>query len=207
MWLGRSRNRMDVKLFLYGAVLNNNASSGAGQDEGDPMEIALLHMAREAGMIPEQVRMMNHRKREIPFDSARKLMTTVNEVEGQELIFVKGAVDVLLKKCSRLANPAAGQGEVRDGRKRSAAGAGDRFPGVPESGYGTGSRTGAGGVPSRSLSSSDRQKILNQNTLWSSRGLRVLALACRPYAEAGKNAEEEDLIFLGLMAMMDPPRP
>ena len=95
MWLGRSRNRMDVKLFLYGAVLNNNASSGAGQDEGDPMEIALLHMAREAGMIPEQVRMMNHRKREIPFDSARKLMTTVNEVEGQELIFVKGAVDVL----------------------------------------------------------------------------------------------------------------
>ena len=127
-------------------------------------------------------------------------MTTVNEVEGQELIFVKGAVDVLLKKCSRLANPAAGQGEVRDGRKRSAAGAGDRFPGVPESGYGTGSRTGAGGVPSRSLSSSDRQKILNQNTLWSSRGLRVLALACRPYAEAGKNAEEEDLIFLGLMA-------
>ena len=153
MWLGRSRNRMDVKLFLYGAVLNNNASSGAGQDEGDPMEIALLHMAREAGMIPEQVRMMNHRKREIPFDSARKLMTTVNEVEGQELIFVKGAVDVLLKKCSRLANPAAGQGEVRDGRKRSAAGAGDRFPGVPESGYGTGSRTGAGGVPSRSLSS------------------------------------------------------
>lgn len=207
MWLGRSRNRMDVKLFLYGAVLNNNASSGAGQDEGDPMEIALLHMAREAGMIPEQVRMMNHRKREIPFDSARKLMTTVNEVEGQELIFVKGAVDVLLKKCSRLANPAAGQGEVRDGRKRSAAEAGDGSLGVPESGHGTGPRTGAGGVPSRSLSSSDRQKILNQNTLWSSRGLRVLALACRPYAEAGKNAEEEDLIFLGLMAMMDPPRP
>lgn len=42
MWLGRSRNRMDVKLFLYGAVLNNNASSGAGQDDGDPMEIALV---------------------------------------------------------------------------------------------------------------------------------------------------------------------
>lgn len=227
MWLGRSRNRMDVKLFLYGAVLNNNASSGGGQDEGDPMEIALLHMAREAGMIPEQVRMMNHRKREIPFDSARKLMTTVNEVEGQELIFVKGAVDVLLKKCSRLANPAASQAEGKNSGKLSAAEAGDRFPDGPEggtgygsgtgyrsktgygsgAGYRSGTGTGTGGVPSRSLSSSDRQRILNQNTLWSSRGLRVLALACRPYAEAGKNGEEEDLIFLGLMAMMDPPRP
>ena len=202
-WLENEKRRSDVRLLLMGAVLNNNAS---GQD-GDPMETALFNMAREAGLIPEQVRLQSPRKGEIPFDSRRKLMTTVNEIEGHDIVFVKGAVDVLLKKCSRLANPAAGQGEVRDGRKRSAAGAGDRFPGVPESGYGTGSRTGAGGVPSRSLSSSDRQKILNQNTLWSSRGLRVLALACRPYAEAGKNAEEEDLIFLGLMAMMDPPRP
>ena len=178
MWLGKNRSRADVKLFLYGSVLNNNASPGSSQDEGDPMEVALLHMVREAGLIPEQVRMMNHRKREIPFDSSRKLMTTVNEVDGEEIIFVKGAVDVLLKKCSRLANPASGQ-----------------------------DKTGRMSIPSRALSSSDQLRILDQNGLWSSRGLRVLAIACRPYAEAGKNGEEEDLIFLGLMAMMDPPRP
>ena len=176
-WLSAGRNRTDVKMLLNASVLNNNASTGSSQDEGDPMEIALLHMARESGMIPEQVRMMSPRKREIPFDSSRKLMTTVNDIGGTDLIFVKGAVDVLLKKCSRLANPAAQQNE--------------------ESGL----------VPSRALSSSDRQKILNQNTLWSSKGLRVLAMACRPYAEAGKNGEEEELIFLGLVAMMDPPRP
>ncbi|MCD8278812.1 cation-translocating P-type ATPase, partial [Enterocloster citroniae] len=106
-WLEKNKARTDVKMLLYGAMLNNNASTGSSQDEGDPMEIALLHMAREAGMIPEQIRMMSPRRREIPFDSARKLMTTVNEVEGTDLIFVKGAVDVLLKKCTRLANPAS----------------------------------------------------------------------------------------------------
>ena len=198
-WLEKNKARTDVKMLLYGAMLNNNASTGSSQDEGDPMEIALLHMAREAGMIPEQIRMMSPRRREIPFDSARKLMTTVNEVEGTDLIFVKGAVDVLLKKCTRLANPASS------------------FPGG-EGGAGTGSSNPGGGtpggpmeapnpVPSRILSSSDRQKIMNQNGSWSSKGLRVLALACRPYQSAKKNGEEEELIFLGLVAMMDPPRP
>ena len=198
-WLEKNKARTDVKMLLYGAMLNNNASTGSSQDEGDPMEIALLHMAREAGMIPEQIRMMSPRRREIPFDSARKLMTTVNEVEGTDLIFVKGAVDVLLKKCTRLANPASS------------------FPGG-EGGVGTGSSNPGGGtpggpmeapnpVPSRILSSSDRQKIMNQNGSWSSKGLRVLALACRPYQSAKKNGEEEELIFLGLVAMMDPPRP
>ncbi|MCB7065069.1 cation-translocating P-type ATPase [Enterocloster citroniae] len=198
-WLEKNKARTDVKMLLYGAMLNNNASTGSSQDEGDPMEIALLHMVREAGMIPEQIRMMSPRRREIPFDSARKLMTTVNEVEGTDLIFVKGAVDVLLKKCTRLANPASS------------------FPGG-EGGVGTGSSNPGGGtpggpmeapnpVPSRILSSSDRQKIMNQNGSWSSKGLRVLALACRPYQSAKKNGEEEELIFLGLVAMMDPPRP
>ena len=96
------------------------------------MEIALLHMAREAGMIPEQIRMMSPRRREIPFDSARKLMTTVNEVEGTDLIFVKGAVDVLLKKCTRLANPASsfpgGEGaRARDQVTREAAPRADQW--------------------------------------------------------------------------------
>ncbi len=105
-WLENEKRRSDVRLLLMGAVLNNNAS---GQD-GDPMETALFNMAREAGLIPEQVRLQSPRKGEIPFDSRRKLMTTVNEIEGHDIVFVKGAVDVLLKKCTRLANPAAGQG-------------------------------------------------------------------------------------------------
>ena len=200
-WLENETRRSDVRLLLMAAVLNNNAS---GQD-GDPMETALFNMAREAGLIPEQVRLQSPRKGEIPFDSRRKLMTTINEIEGSDIVFVKGAVDVLLKKCTRLANPAAGQ-------KAGTAGPG----------------AGAA-IPSRTLSSSDRQRILEQNSRWSARGLRVLAFACRPLNEAGKEngnsgyAEakagnsreqsslsgrlEDDLVFLGLTAMMDPPRP
>ncbi|XBX10575.1 cation-translocating P-type ATPase [Enterocloster clostridioformis] len=200
-WMESETRRSDVRLLLMAAVLNNNAS---GQD-GDPMETALFNMAREAGLIPEQVRLQSPRKGEIPFDSRRKLMTTINEIEGSDIVFVKGAVDVLLKKCTRLANPAAGQ-------KAGTAGPG----------------TGAA-IPSRTLSSSDRQRILDQNSRWSARGLRVLAFACRPLNEAGKESGnsgyaeakagnsreqsslsgrlEDDLVFLGLTAMMDPPRP
>lgn len=200
-WLENEKRRSDVRLLLMGAVLNNNAS---GQD-GDPMETALFNMAREAGLIPEQVRLQSPRKGEIPFDSRRKLMTTVNEIEGHDIVFVKGAVDVLLKKCTRLANPAAGQGTGLAGQRPEAV------------------------IPCRTLSSSDRQRILDQNSRWSARGLRVLAFACRPFNEEGKehgnsglagakagNSQErlslsgrleDNLVFLGLTAMMDPPRP
>lgn len=169
-WLQLHRNRRDVAMFLYGAVLNNNASSQDSGDQGDPMETALLHMAMESGIQPGHLRLQCPRLGEIPFSSARKLMTTVNEVENQKMVFVKGAVDVLLKECSHLANP-AGEGRAV--------------------------------VPSRPLSASDQQRILNQNALWSSNGLRVLALACC----TGEDGREGGLIFLGLVAMLDPPRP
>ena len=214
-WLENEKRRSDVRLLLMGAVLNNNAS---GQD-GDPMETALFNMAREAGLIPEQVRLQSPRKGEIPFASRRKLMTTVNEIEGHDIVFVKGAVDVLLKKCTRLANPAAGQGTGLAGQGTGAAG---QRPGE------SGQRPEAA-IPCRTLSSSDRQRILDQNSRWSARGLRVLAFACRPFNEEGKehgnsglagakagNSQErsslsgrleDNLVFLGLTAMMDPPRP
>ena len=207
-WLENEKRRSDVRLLLMGAVLNNNAS---GQD-GDPMETALFNMAREAGLIPEQVRLQSPRKGEIPFDSRRKLMTTVNEIEGHDIVFVKGAVDVLLKKCTRLANPAAGQGT-----------------GLAGQGTGESGQRPEAAIPCRTLSSSDRQRILDQNSRWSARGLRVLAFACRPFNEEGKehgnsglagakagNSQErsslsgrleDNLVFLGLTAMMDPPRP
>lgn len=190
-WLQLHRNRTDVSMFLRGAVLNNNANANASGDEGDPMEAALLHMAMEAGIQPGQMRFQCPRLGEIPFNSARKLMTTVNEVENQKMVFVKGAVDVLLKDCTMLANPAAGGKTVAGGRIKR-----NQEPPAGESGANS-------LAPARGLSSSDRQRILNQNALWSSRGLRVLALACRP----GTETQKGELIFLGLAAMMDPPRP
>ena len=194
-WLEGARDRKDVKLLLMGAILNNNAS---GQD-GDPMETALLNMSREAGLIPEQVRLQSPRKGEIPFDSSRKLMTTVNELEGREIIFVKGAVDVLLKKCSRMANPASNP--AANPAANSAANPAANSASNPAA-QDTGNP-----IPSRPMSSSDRQRILEQNSRWSAKGLRVLAFACRPLEDQKERGTlERNLIFLGLTAMMDPPR-
>lgn len=179
-----AEGRSDVNLFLMAAALNNNASPSAREEEGDPAENALLHMVQAAGAIPEQLRLRCPRRGEIPFDSVRKRMTTVNCVGEEKILFVKGAVDVLLERCSRMANPAG---------------------------------SGAFGlqIPSRSLSASDRAAILNQNRLWSEQGLRILAFACRPVDESLPSPlssslvpdPESELIFLGMAAMMDPPRP
>lgn len=160
-----------AKLFLMAAALNNNTSPSAGDKEGDPVELALFHMVQAAGAVPEQLRLCCPRKGEIPFDSARKRMTTIHEVQGEEIMFVKGAPDVLLERCTRIINPA-----------------------------------GADLVPSRQLSASDRAAILNQNQEWSLRGLRILAFACR-FGAKWQEDPETDLVFLGLAAMMDPPRP
>ena len=163
--------KKDAKLFLMAAALNNNTSPSAGDKEGDPVELALFHMVQAAGAVPEQLRLCCPRKGEIPFDSARKRMTTIHEVQGEEIMFVKGAPDVLLERCTRIINPA-----------------------------------GAELVPSRQLSASDRAAILNQNQEWSLQGLRILAFACRSGAKWQEDPET-DLVFLGLAAMMDPPRP
>ena len=104
--LKAASGRRDVQLFLWAAALNNNASLFGRGGDGDPMEAALLRMDEAAGVIPEQVRLLCPRKGEQPFDSARKMMVTVNQVEGENAVFVKGAVDVLLKGCRYMANPA-----------------------------------------------------------------------------------------------------
>lgn len=163
--------KKDVKLFLMAAALNNNTSLAVGDKEGDPVELALLHMVQAAGAVPEQLRLCCPRKGEIPFDSERKRMTTVHEVYGEEILFIKGAPDVLLERCTRIVTPA-----------------------------------GSGLLPSRQLSASDRAAILNQNQEWSLQGLRILAFACRAEAKWQEDPET-DLVFLGLAAMMDPPRP
>lgn len=163
--------KKDAKLFLMAAALNNNTSPSAGDKEGDSVELALFHMVQAAGAVPEQLRLCCPRKGEIPFDSARKRMTTIHEVQGEEIMFVKGAPDVLLERCTRIINPA-----------------------------------GAELIPSRQLSASDRAAILNQNQEWSLQGLRILAFACRSGAKWQEDPET-DLVFLGLAAMMDPPRP
>lgn len=96
------------RLFLYNAILNNDASAVDGKDIGDPTETCLLHMAGKAGLskagiTEEDIRSMMPRMEEIPFDSDRKLMSAKYRVHGVPTVFTKGAVDVLLDRIEYIA--------------------------------------------------------------------------------------------------------
>ncbi|MEG0215526.1 MAG: HAD-IC family P-type ATPase, partial [Hungatella sp.] len=84
---------------LYGAVLVNDAVMRAEKKIGDPTEFALLAMAAGAGIEEESCRSRMPRYGELPFDSARKRMSTVHCIAGKRLMLTKGAPDVLLE-CS-----------------------------------------------------------------------------------------------------------
>ena len=91
----RDLRKENAFILLRIASLCNNARSVEGKYKGDPTEVALLKAGRETiGDISAE------RKREIPFDSERKRMTTINAIEGNAVIFSKGAIEALLPLCS-----------------------------------------------------------------------------------------------------------
>ena len=65
---------------------------------GDPTEIALLHFATKRGIDYKELRDKYDRLSEIPFDSDRKLMSTVNSINGDAIMFTKGAPDVVFSR-------------------------------------------------------------------------------------------------------------
>lgn len=97
------------RYLLYDVVLNNDASLSDGKKIGDPTESALLEMYRKVpgidlgngklGLSESELRNHLDRLEEVPFDSERKLMSTKHLIHTIPTIFVKGAIDVLLKRC------------------------------------------------------------------------------------------------------------
>ena len=97
------------RYLLYDVVLNNDASLSDGKKIGDPTELALLEMYRKVpgidlgdgklGLSESELREHLDRLEEVPFDSDRKLMSTKHLIHTVPTIFVKGAIDVLLKRC------------------------------------------------------------------------------------------------------------
>ena len=93
-------NNEDVKKLVYANMLCNDTKiSKDGNLTGDPTETALVDMAFKLDFEPSIYDMMP-RVQEIPFDSDRKLMTTVNEFNGKYVVYTKGGVDELLKRCN-----------------------------------------------------------------------------------------------------------
>ena len=90
---------------VYAAALCNDASldpDRAGEIIGDPTEGALIHMAQAFGIEHESLEDRYPRLFEQPFDSQRKRMTTVHQIEGSLIAYTKGAVDEMLPLCTRI---------------------------------------------------------------------------------------------------------
>jgi len=93
----------DEKLLLNAMVLCNDSSfSQEGQSLGDPTEVALIAYSDKMGQPYQKVREAAPRLAEFPFDSERKLMSTLNDFEGTKTIFVKGGPDVLFTRCTQV---------------------------------------------------------------------------------------------------------
>lgn len=138
---------------------------------GDPTETALVDYAASRGIYKDMLDKLIPREAEIPFDSDRKLMTTINRLNDKLRVMTKGAPDVLLEKCSRV---------LSDGKVKI-------------------------------LTSKQERAINDANKNMASRALRVLAVAIKDIDELPEvmsaEAIEGDLIFIGLVGMIDPARP
>lgn len=150
------------------SVLCNDGAINGETAVGDPTETALLSFCRTIGGDENKVREEFPRLQEIPFDSDRKLMSTLHFRNNRYEMLIKGAPDVLLARCTSVEQ----NGEV---------------------------------LP---LTDEIRSAIVDQNRDFSSQGLRVLAFAKKVLSENRPLTleDENDLIFTGLIAMMDPPR-
>ena len=159
----------DGAMNLSSTLCNDSEIAEGGVEIGDPTEVAFLRYAEKRGLDYKEIRDKYDRLNEIPFDSDRKLMSTVNSIGGNAIMFVKGAPDIVLQRSIKALND------------------GDEVPMTEE--------------------------ILNKykqiNEEFSDRALRVLAFSIKDVPDENfvpAIEDEVDLTFVGLMAMIDPPR-
>ena len=161
-------------LMATAMALCNDAHAGQkdGQNAflGDPTETALSEYVKPLGYEAARLEKRMPRVDEIPFDSERKRMTTVHKEGSHFRVFVKGGLDEVLTRCTK----------IFDGKERT-------------------------------LTAEDVQRIQQTAEEMSSTALRVLAFAMaerQQLAEDDKEeAYEQELTFLGMAGMIDPPRP
>ena len=135
---------------------------------GEPTEVAIVNKALDESINKNELYRKMERVNEIPFDSSRKMMTTIHRVDNKYRTITKGATDILIKKCNRI---------YKDGEIKL-------------------------------LTQNDKDKISMQNNQMAENALRVLAVAYRDDMSLQEKIEnqENDLIFVGLVGMIDPPR-
>ncbi len=155
-------NADDIKkLLMYGTLCCDGTvvfAEGKEQHLGDPTETAIVYAAHKSGMPKEELNNKYPRLSGIPFDSDRKLMSTINEIDGKHVVIVKGAFDMMAERCI--------EGDLDTARR------------VTEE--------------------------------MSKNALRVLAIGYKVIdsipAELTSEDLENELTFMGLVGMIDPPR-
>ena len=150
------------KLLMYGTLCCDGSVVFHGTEEqhiGDPTETAIVLAAHKNGMPKDDLNKKYPRLAEIPFDSDRKLMSTVNLIDGKNIVIVKGAFDVMMARCVA--------GDLETAKKFTES--------------------------------------------MSEDALRVLAVAYKEIETIPENPTSDELetglTFMGLVGMIDPPRP
>ena len=87
---------------LKSAVLANDATNREGQELGDPTEVALVNLAQNYSLFEKDYRQQHPRFSELAFDSDRKLMSALFDIEGTPMLYTKGAMDVLLARSTHI---------------------------------------------------------------------------------------------------------
>ncbi|GAA0307704.1 calcium-translocating P-type ATPase [Gracilibacillus halotolerans] len=89
-------------LVLAAALCNDSYINKDKKEIGDPTEIALIHLANEKGKPYSDLRNQYNREGELPFDSDRKMMSTVHTIDGEKMMLIKGGPDVMLQRASSI---------------------------------------------------------------------------------------------------------
>ncbi len=133
---------------------------------GEPTEVAIVNKALDEKINKNELYNSMQRVNEIPFDSNRKMMTTVHKLSNGFRSITKGAPDVLINRCNKI---------YRNGRVEN-------------------------------LSDVEKNRIKDQNIDMANNALRVLGVAYKDISNSNATDLEENLIFVGLIGMIDPPR-
>ena len=159
------------RLLLKAALLASDATTDptTGTSIGDPTEVALVMLGDRLEIDEVAYRQSHPRIGELAFDSDRKLMSTLHDIDGVPTLYTKGAIDVLLARSTHVL--------TREGK----------VPMTPEW----------------------KERISRVNMELSMEGLRVLSFAYRELPEGHTLTldDEKDFTFIGLISMIDPPRP
>ena len=168
-----SSNRIstDNHALMAMVLANDSKLDDNNQLLGDPTETALVQYALDQKIDVHNLLANHQRLQEVPFDSGRKLMSTINENNGHYFVAVKGAPDQLLKRVTRI---------ELDGK-------------VSE------------------ITEKQKDEIMLSNQNMAKNALRVLGLAYKTveqlYDDPTTDNVEQNLIFVGLVGMIDPERP